>query len=160
VTLASSLALTFASVKFLSRAHSLGEAEFSRTLGLFVRTLLTTTSIGAAVAFAVTLTNPAVWGEQMAAQQPVLLLALLTVPCMALHGMQVNIFASRQRPRTASLVLLSGTSATAVAAVCGLLLFGLVGVYAGNLIALVTVTAIITVLLRRRFGEPFGGTSP
>ncbi len=151
VAFAASLALPYASVKYLSRAHSEGPTSFAQAYSLFVQTVLVTTTCVAMLASVATLAWPQVWGQHLVPHANLIALALLTVPVMALHGLQLNVFAALQRPRLASLAGLGGTAVTTVGAVSGMLAGGLLGLYAGTLLASVLVAGAILAFLWRRY---------
>jgi O-antigen/teichoic acid export membrane protein len=152
VAFTAAFALPAAGVKYLSKAHSQGGDAFGRAYRLFVQTLLFTSTCVAVVMCAVTLAWPEIWGPLLAPRAGLLVLALLTVPAMGLHGLQLNVFAALRHPGLASLGRLGSTALMALGALAGLLVAGLTGLYAGNLLAAVVAAAVMLGYTRRRFG--------
>lgn len=152
VAYVSAFSLPFASVKFLSLAHSQGPEAFRRGYASMFRLLLAFTSAGAALALAVALLHPALLGLAAPGVQGLLIPALISVPVMALNSFCSSVLAAAQRARAAAAVSVAGALLLTVGAVIGITLHGAAGYYWGNLAALLLVVLGATAYMRRRLG--------
>lgn len=153
----SALALPFAAVKFLSRAHSESQADFAQTFTGLLRALVLLTAGGALLALAVVWFAPHLLGAELGAYRHLLLPGLLAVPALSLHGFLVNVLAAARRTRASGLLLLLIAALSLVAVVLGVLLGGVTGYYWGLLVAYYAAAAGALVYLHRRLDLPLFG---
>lgn len=146
----SALSLPFASVKFLSKAHSEGREEFRNTYANFLKGLLALAATGTAVAVLIVLFQPGLFGEELTKYRVLLLIALLGIPAMVLGGFLTNVFAAAQKFKQSSLIAVITNTAATAAIIIGVLTAGLFGLYVGSVAAGILVTIGILVYLRRR----------
>jgi O-antigen/teichoic acid export membrane protein len=150
----SAFSLPFASVRFLSRAHSLGPDAFRRTYsGLFLAVVVLT-SIGAALGLAVVFYQPTWLGAELSAYRNLLIPALLSIPAMALHYYMVQVLAATQQARLSGLFLLIIAIVQTVGALVGTRIDGLSGYYWATLVCNYLLVAGIILFLRHRFSLP------
>ncbi len=152
VTYISAFSLPFISVKFLSLAHSRGLAEFHRTYANFLHALLGITITGAAIAIAILIWQPGLFGSSILGYRALLVPALLGVPLYALHGFFTNVLAAAQRPRDSSFLGLGIATALTAAGCVGILSAGLLGLYWANLGACLLVVVAVASYCRARLG--------
>lgn len=147
----SALSLPFASVRFLSRAHSQGEDAFHRTYSGLISILAGLTVIGALLGLAVVLFEPAWLGAELSAYRGLLVPALLSIPAMALHGFFVQVLAAAQRARASAFFLLVIAIVQAGGALAGTWLDGIQGYYWATLLCNYLLVAGMLLILRIRF---------
>jgi O-antigen/teichoic acid export membrane protein len=152
VAAVSTMSLPFASVKFLSFAHSEGERGFVRTYVALRRLLLLCSAVGTAVGVTLALAWPGLFGEEVSRHSTVLVIALLGVPAFNLITLLSSALAAAQRPRAAGALTLAQWAGVAVASGIGVIVADLDGFFLGTTIALVTVTAGGVLYLRRAEG--------
>lgn len=149
VLFASAISLPIATVRFLARAHSQGSAEFQLGYAGFLQILVTLTGLGALIGLLIVLFQPVWLGLALANYQSLLVPALLAVPLLALHGFFANTLAAAQRGRISSLLLLLINLAMAAAAVIGVLVNRLPGLYWTSLLVAGALVIAVGVYLRR-----------
>lgn len=150
----SAFSLPFASVRFLSRAHSQGPDAFRRTYSGLISAVVILTSIGAAIGLAVVLFQPSWLGEELGAYRNLLIPALLSIPAMALHYYMVQVLAAAQQARLSGLFLLIIAIVQTAGALVGTRIDGLPGYYWATLISNYLLVAGIVVFLRIKFSLP------
>lgn len=135
-------ALPFTAMKFMSHAHSQGEASFQRIASGFLRVLTGLGLVTALVASIVVVLFPTLFGTDLALYQTVMQVAVLGVPSALLLIFLVNTFAASQRPAVGAAINLAGVTALGAAAVAGAWRGGLAGLYLASVVAAV-VTSIV-----------------
>jgi O-antigen/teichoic acid export membrane protein len=146
------LSLPFTAMKFMSRRHSESHERFEQTYATFFRAL-TVLSVVAVAAVAVLLAKkPDLFGDDLAAYRNYFLLALVGVPAVMLNIFFVNTLASAQRGAASAMLNMLVLLALTLAAIGGVLVDGLDGVYPAVVgIGVVTIGATIW-YLRRSLG--------
>jgi O-antigen/teichoic acid export membrane protein len=156
----SALSLPFASIKFLSRAHSRGEHAFRRTYSSLLSAVLGLTGAGALLALVARSVRPELFGISVAGYGGLLLPALLAVPAMALHGLFVQVLAAARDPRASVLLTLIIAAGLTVAAYIGISLDGIPGLYWATLACSYLVVGGVMWYLSRTLGfSPFDGSA-
>jgi O-antigen/teichoic acid export membrane protein len=150
VALVASLGLPYAGLTYLARAQRRGQATFARTYRLLLMLLLAASASVALGASLLTLAWPQVWGQALGASSASVVLALLSVPAIAVHGLQVNLLAVLGHPRLAGLGRLGSTALMSVGSIVGLLAAGLPGLYAGSLVASLCAAGVLVGYAWRR----------
>ena len=152
VVQASALSLPFLAVKFLSRAHSRGMHQFERSYANFRNLLLAVTLLGAALSLTVVIWHPYVLGEQVNAYRTYLIVGLLAVPLIAMQGFYRNVLAAATLTRASAGfdVVTAGTITLAVTG--GILGWGILGYFAGLIVAGFVIVAGVMIYLRRKLG--------
>ena len=150
----SALSLPFAALKFLSRAHSEGEASFRRSYGGFAKAALVLAGGGTLVAAALALVGADWMGEAVARYRGLLLIALLGLPATVLNGFFSHVLAAARQYRASSLLAIVTGAAMLAATLLGLALGGLRGQYLGNALAGTAVALGTLLYLNRSLGLP------
>ena len=146
------LSLTFTAMKFMSRAHSEGHDAFRASYATFLRALSALGVATAAVALALLLARPGVFGADMAPYRLPLAVAILGVPAAMLGILFMNTLAAAQKaPESAGLGLVAA-GALAIGAVAGYVVGGLTGLYVGTVAAGLLNTVGAIAWLRRTLG--------
>ena len=143
------LAFPFTALKFMSRAHSEGEAAFRRSGAGFLRLMLALAVVSTLMASLVLAWNPAAFGKELVAHHGALEVALLGVPSLMLLILFVNAFAAAARPVSAATTNLAAISAMAVASLIGAWWRGVGGLYALTVPAAVGVSVVGLMVLHR-----------
>lgn len=153
--------LPFASVKFLSKAHSEGEESFRRSYAGFLKLLGLIAIGGTGLTIAIVFFRPLVLGQDVAKYQRYVMIALLYMPALILGGFFSNVFASAQKYRVSAALAVITNAVTSTAVIVGILTLGIVGVFWGSSIAGLLLTIGIILYLRKRMDLPFysGGTN-
>jgi antigen flippase len=134
------LSLPFAAVKFLSAAFGQGRDQFARVYRAFIWALLTACLIGTALLSGLLAWKPGVLGRDLSAYRLIVILGLLSIPATTLVGFFTSALAASRRTKLAGVyglyhvALLGGLSAL------GIISAGLVGYYAGSLLAATVLT--------------------
>jgi antigen flippase len=149
VAYVSAFSLPYASVRFLARSHSRGEAAFARTYASLFRLLCALTVAGAVLSAGALLWRPGLLGPGHAAYRAYLLPALVSAPAMALQGYFASVLAAAKRSATSSLISLVTACAYTASAAAGVLVGGVQGYYWANLLAGVLLVLVVTAYLRR-----------
>jgi O-antigen/teichoic acid export membrane protein len=152
---ASLLSLPFASVKFLSAAHSRDREAFQRGYSAFFLAILFTTTLGTAVGAALVGGWPLVLGRGLADHRWIALIALAGIPLAGLTGLLTSTMAAARRTRPAAVYGLAAAATLALLSGAGILLVGLWGYYAGSLAGSLMVAAGGVIYLSRREGLRF-----
>jgi O-antigen/teichoic acid export membrane protein len=150
----SALSLPFASVRFLSRAHSQGPEAFRRTYSGLISALVALTSTGAAIGLAVVFFQPSWLGAELSAYRSLLVPALLSIPAMALHFYMVQVLAAVQQARLSGLFLLMIAIVQAAGALLGTMTGGLQGYYWATLLCNYLLVGGMLLVLKRKFSLP------
>jgi antigen flippase len=146
----STFSLPYASVKFLSAAHSEGQEAFARGYLAFLRVLLLISAIGTAIGVAIVLAKPSLLGGELAAYKSVVIVGLFAIPATTLTTLLTNALASGRRVKASAIFGLLTAIALGVTSIIGIMTAGLYGYYFGNLIASLTlVTAGMVYLVRK-----------
>jgi enterobacterial common antigen flippase len=145
-------ALPYTAMKFMARSHSDGDAAFRRTGAGFLRLLIALSLVTAPLAYALFTIVPDLLGNDLAPYNPVIRIAMVSVPPAMLLVLFVNAFAAAKRPVTGASINLIFLGAAAGAAVIGAYARGLQGLYVTNAIVSVIVMVGGLVYLRRSLG--------
>jgi PST family polysaccharide transporter len=154
------LALPTAGAKYLSRADSEGTSALVGLYGLLFRTMLLVAIVVAVASSLAVAIWPGMLGEQLAPYAPGVVLALLAVPAVALHGLEISAFAALRRPRLASFARLGTTAGLTLGALAGMMVGGLSGLYAGSLVAAALAALALVIGAWRGLGLTVGGAIP
>lgn len=147
----SAVSIPFASVRFLSRAHSQGSDEFRHTYSGLLSALLAFTSIGALMGLAVVFFKPSLLGAELSAYRNMLIPALLSVPAMALHYFMAQVLAAAQQARLSGVFLLVIAIAQSLAALIGTQFGGALGYYWAILASNYLLVIAVVLFLKRKF---------
>lgn len=150
----SAVSIPFASVRFLSRAHSQSPDEFRRTYSGLLSVLIVITSIGALMGLAVVFFKPSLLGAELGAYRSLLIPALLSVPAMALHYFMVQVLAAAQQARLSGFFLLVIAMVQTVGAFVGARLDGALGYYWAILICNYLLVVGVMLFIKRKFSLP------
>jgi PST family polysaccharide transporter len=150
----STVSLPFASVKFLSKAHSEGGEAFKRTYANFLKALLTLAIVGTVVVTSIVFFRPRLLGQEALKYKTLLLVAMLGMPTAILGGLFTQVFAAAQKYKHSSLLALITGVAVTTTSVIGIAAAGILGLYIGNVIAGALVTLGVLIYLRRAFDLP------
>lgn len=153
----SAFSLPFAAVKFLSRSHSKSAEAFKRSYASLLRILPTLTITGTVIALALLWVNPDLFGSGLGVYRALLIPALLSVPAITLHGFFSSTLAAAQNARASAVMSLLIAISLMLAALMGIFLGGISGLYWGNLIASVLVVVLLLRYIARKFGMPMLG---
>src|SRR3954451_8558354 len=129
------LSLPFTAMKFMARRHSDGHEAFERTYATFFRGLALLAVVAIAVVAALLLWKPGLFGNDLIAYRPVLFVAVLGVPAAMLNILFVNTLASAQRGASSALVNMCVLAALALAAIVGVQVHGIAGLYVATALA-------------------------
>lgn len=151
------LSLPFTALKFMSRSHSQGSEAFQQTYLSFVRVLALLVSAAAMFATAALAWWPELFGPDLLAYRSALQLAVLGVPALALNILFVNTLAAAQRPAAGAGLNLLATLALALAAIVGVKLGGLPGLYVGTIAAGLITTMATLAYFRQSLGLRLSG---
>ncbi len=146
--------LPYASVKFLSRAHSQGHERFQGTYVGLLRLLLLLSMTGAILGLTVVIFAPALLGSPLADYRLYLIPAFIGIPAASLNSFFGGTLAAAARPRTSTVVSLIGALCLMVAAVVGVLVGGIAGLYWSNLFVIVLLALSLSFYLRRSLDLP------
>jgi O-antigen/teichoic acid export membrane protein len=150
----SALSLPFASIKYLSKAHSEGDESFKKTYANFLKVLLILSLAGAIITSGIVLFRPQLLGQEVIKYRMLLGIALLGVPAMVLGGFFMQTLAAAQKPQQSSILTVLGGAALTLASVVGVITAGIFGFYIGTVIVGLLVTAATLIYLRKVFGLP------
>lgn len=129
-----SLGLPVAALKYMSQAHSEGERQFQASAVVFWRAGAVLAIAAALITFGVIRVQPQWLGRDLAEYRTLLEIATLSVPPLLLTIMTANVLASGQRPIAALGFTLATTFGLTVAAIIGVALNGMTGLYIGTAI--------------------------
>lgn len=149
-SLAFTLSLPIAAVKFLSFAHSRDPRAFARTYAALRRALTVLSLLGLAATLALALAAPGVFGSEVEASRDALIYAVAAIPLLNLLALLIRALAAAERPRAASAVTLGQWVAIAVCGGAGVVVAGLPGYFAGGAAGMLAVLAVGASYLRRR----------
>ncbi|WP_218081752.1 oligosaccharide flippase family protein [Anthocerotibacter panamensis] len=156
----SAFSLPFAALKFLSRSHSQGLAQFQQSYASLLKLLVFLTLGGTTVGLGLVLWHPEVLGADLLKYRHLLVLGILTVPTIALQGFLRHTLAAAQRTRSAAFLDSVIALTMLMALGTGVWLGGVEGFYWSALGAGVLLVVGILVYLRRTLDLPlFAGTS-
>lgn len=149
VAYVSAFSLPYTSVKFLSRAHSRAATDFQDTFSGLAQLLGLLSIVGAGLAVVVVLFAPGALPSGARPYRFIVIPALAAVPAASLNSFFANTLAAAQRSRTSALWSFVGAIALAAAAVIGVSLAGVRGLYWGNFVAVILVAVVFSVYLHR-----------
>lgn len=148
------LSLPAASLKFLSKSHSEGHEEFKRSYAGFFKLLLLLSLAGTVLSVSAVLFKPDILGAEFEKYNSFLILGLLTIPAFTLTTLFVNVFASTQKFKASSLLVVATNAAMLIASVTGVVAAGIFGFYAGNIAAGIALTVGVMFYFQRRLELP------
>lgn len=143
------LGLPVAALKYMSQAHSEGERQFQASAVVFWRAGAVLAIAAALITFGVARVQPQWLGGDLASYRSLLEIATLSIPPLLLTIMTANVFASGQRPISALAFSLATTFGLTVAAIIGVALNGMTGLYIGTAIFGLAGVIAGAVLLKR-----------
>jgi O-antigen/teichoic acid export membrane protein len=147
--------LPFASVKFLSKAHSDGYEAFKQSYAGFFKLLAGIALAGTAITATLVFLRPEVLGAGVAKYQAYVLIGLISMPTLIFSGFFTNVFASAQKYRMSAALAVITNGATAFAVIVGILTMGILGVFVGGTFAGLILTLGIIVFLWKKMDLPF-----
>lgn len=151
----SAIGLPFASVRFLSRAHSQGAGAFRHSYSGLLSAVLALTTLGSGLALVVVFIQPAWLGADLGAYRGLLVPALLSVPAMALQYFMVQALAAGQQARLSAIFLLVIAMVQTVGAVVGTQLAGVFGYYWATMFGNYLLVLAMLFFLKWKFSLPF-----
>lgn len=128
------LSLSIAPVKFLSRTLHEGVNAVGRIYQALLKTLLISSLVGTGISILVVTLRGEVLGRELAGYKGAVLIALLTVPGMALGGLLGTVLASAKGYGASAFYALMLSMASVIAAYGGIRFAGIPGLYYGNLV--------------------------
>jgi O-antigen/teichoic acid export membrane protein len=143
------LSLPFTALKFMSRRHGDGHEPFERTYAAFFRALLGVALVAVLVLEALLWWWPSVFGAELVIYRRYFVIAFLAIPSLMLNVLLVNTLASAGRGATAALTNLLIVALAAAAAIIGVMIGGLQGLYVVGVGSGVLATAGVVWFLRR-----------
>lgn len=151
----SALSLPLAAVTILSRSCGDGPVAFKHTYVTFLTVLSVSTLVGTAGAVGLVATRSSLLGESLLLYQPLLILGLLSVPGLAWSTFGASVLAAAQRAWQSAVVAAVSAMALFLAAVAGIPLAGLEGLYWISLAAGALVAGAVFYYLHRQLRLPF-----
>jgi O-antigen/teichoic acid export membrane protein len=143
------LSLPFTAMKFMAREHSEGHDAFERTFATFFRALAGQAIVAVAIVAALLLWRPTLFGADLAVYRPYFLVAILGVPAAMLNILFVNTLAAAQRGASSAMLNMLVLLALAAAAIVGVLVNGIAGLYVATVATSVATTIGSIWYLRR-----------
>jgi PST family polysaccharide transporter len=153
------LSLPFTAMKFMARRHSDGHEAFERTFATFFRALVLQGLIAVLVVAALLAWRPGLFGADLSTYRPYFYVAILGVPAAMLNVLFVNTLASAQRGAASAMLNMLVLLALAAAAVVGVVLHGIPGLYVATVATGVGTTIGSIWYLRRSLGVHVGATT-
>lgn len=150
----SALSLPFASVRYLSKAHSNGFESFKQTYSNFLKALLILSLTGTTVAAGLVFLRPQLLGPEIEKYNVLLGIALLSLPTMILSGFFMQTLAAAQKPRLSSVLTLITGATLSAASVGGIALGGITGLYVGTGVVGIVLTVATLIYLRKALDLP------
>ncbi|MBA2293039.1 MAG: oligosaccharide flippase family protein [Gemmatimonadales bacterium] len=151
------LGIPFTALKYMSQAHSRGQQEFRPVSTGFLRLLSVTAVVTTLLASAFFAWFPGVLGADLLPYRWPTQLALVGIPAVTLNIFLVNTLAAAEKPGTAAQLNLAVMLSLATGAVVGGWAGGVMGLYAGVVIAGCAALIVSLLVLRRRVGLRFSG---
>jgi antigen flippase len=153
----SALAIPFAAIKVLSKAHSESTETFRATYAGLLRLLLILGSIGAGLGIGLIALRPSWASGSLAAHAPLVAIGLLALPAMILHGFFRNVPAAALRPITSAVWDVATAAIMTAFVIAGIMLFSVLGYFVGALVGCVLVSLSYYLYLAHRFGLSIAG---
>ncbi len=148
------LSLPLSALTILSGSYREGPAAFKRTYLTFLAVISASTLVGTVGMVALVAARSSLLGESLLRYQPLLILGLLSVPALAASNYGASVLAAAQRARQSTLVVAGSAMAMCLAAVVGVPVAGLKGLYWGSLVAGSLVAVVIISHLHRHLHLP------
>jgi enterobacterial common antigen flippase len=136
-----SLSVPFAALKYLSRARDSTSTDLRRVYTAFVLLVALASTLCAAIATALSMWQPGMFGDGLAPYRLAVTVALLGVPPIALAPVFRNVMAALGRHRESAVAAFCAAMLTVAGAYFGVRYGGLVGLYVAN--AIVTIVTIV-----------------
>jgi PST family polysaccharide transporter len=154
----SALAIPFAAMKILSKAHSENIEIFRATYGDLLRLLLILGTLGGSIGIGLILFLPSWLSASLAAHTTLVVIGILPLPAIILHSFLRNVPAAAMQPKVSGVldVVLAFIMTSTVSA--GILLFGVPGYFVGSLVGGVAVSVSYHWYLAHRFGVSVKGS--
>jgi enterobacterial common antigen flippase len=146
VTHLGALSFPFAALAYLSRHQ--GE-RFTRLFRAFFRVLLGASLLATAIAIGIALWNTALIDDALVAYRVALIVGLAGAPGLAAASYLRNVLAATGRQYHAALVALVSGLALIATSYAGVTLWGLTGLYTGNLLVALATVPLVWWYLRR-----------
>jgi antigen flippase len=153
----SALAVPFAAIKILSKAHSESAEAFRATYAALLRLLLALGSVGAALGITLISFEPNWVSASLGAHIPLVTVGLLTLPAMILHAFFRNVPAAAMQPLTSAVWDVVTAAVLAGLAIAGIWLLSLPGYFVGQFVGCIVVSVVYYLYLARRFGLSIAG---
>ena len=148
------LSLPLAAMKFMARGHSEGEPAFRTAFATFLRAITMLSLCAVAAALALLFLFPTIFGADVAAIRGYFFIALLAVPATMLNILFVHTLAAAQKNAASAWLNMLVLLALAVAAVVGVLIGGIGGLYVGSVTMGIVASVVTLQYLRARLSVP------
>ena len=155
----SSLSLPAIAIRLLPRTHGVDPDGFRRQYANFIAAVLVTSGVGAAIVAGLVQTFPSLLGHELAAYRLPVVIALVSVPLMALGLLLPNVLSASQRQASGALLYFALAAASTAAAWIGIQIGGIREIYIVQAAALVVCLAVALGYMWRRCDLPFVGRS-
>jgi O-antigen/teichoic acid export membrane protein len=151
----SALSLIPTPTRFIARATNDGLTAVNTMYSALLRLLLVSTFGGALIAGAFLAVRPIAHAAGLSSYQSVAMIAVLSAPVFALSGFFANVAAAVRGYSVTSLYMLFAAFASLTAALIGIAIGGVAGLYYGNLIAGAVGVIVLARYLARTAGLRF-----
>lgn len=149
-----SLSIPFAALKFISRAQSKAGADVNELHRALTNVLIIGSSVAALIALVLAVLWPAIFGSGLRDDIGAVVVGLVGVPAVALGSMQRNVLAAHRGHRESAYVGLAAAISLVGASYIGVRIWGLTGLFLGNLAVAVLTVVMTQRYLTRRFAAP------
>jgi PST family polysaccharide transporter len=146
------LSLPFAAMKFMARSHSEGPQAFQETFTTFFRALAVLTVVAVVAGYSLFIWFPGALGSDLPALRKYFLIAILGVPATMLAILFVQTLAAAQRAVESASLNMLVQLALAVAAIAGVVIADIAGLYAFTAAMGVATTLATVLYLNRSLG--------
>ena len=143
------LSLPFTALKFMARRHGDGHDPFERTYAAFFRGLVALALVAVAVLELLLWWRPAMFGTELVAYRRYFAISFLSLPALMLNVLLINTLAAAQRGASGALTNLVIGCVAAAAAIAGVVLGGLGGLYVTSVVSSLVATMGVVWYLRR-----------
>lgn len=153
------LSLPFATVKFLSKAHSEGADAFREGYGVFFTLLLSSSVVGATAVAGMAFFRIDLFPTELIPYKTVLIVSCLGIPGTVLAGFFPNVLAAAQQSTGSARLTVIVGMAVALASTVGLAVGGVIGLYVGSVVAVTLAALAVIGHLRKVLGLSIGRSS-
>ncbi len=151
----SALSLPFASIKYLSKAHSENDEAFKKAYASFLGLLLIISLTASISLFLLVYSNIKLPIGEISNYRNYLYIALLGMPAMMLGGFLSNVLASAGKPNSAATLSLIYSVSLTIAVLIGIMVAGITGFYVATVISGAAITISVLFYIRIKFKLPF-----